>query len=341
MIINYLCPPALLYAVIMLIYLGLELFNEKYHQAFVKAIVGIIFTCILQAFCQMNLGLISWVFVMIPIIFYTYITLLTFFIFGDTKLDISGSDISSNIIPTPTPNVETPIIPSPIPIPKNKENNNKWLPSKHVSSTPITTTLYSPSIVPIDSYLRKDISGANIPSNSAPTSSNSDPMSSNSDPTSNNSYSSSMISGSGTPFSYSHPNPTAVDLNKLVPVTVCSQQTTSKMCNSLSVCAWTGKDCINNSEFNTRIYDLDASCSSLSDSSCNYLDKCYLLTISDSNKSKCLPSIPSIGGLLNNNDCKTLLNQMNYDSSTNTTLSTSIDTKGCKSIANRIYSLLV
>jgi hypothetical protein len=115
------------------------------------------------------------------------------------------------------------------------------------------------------------------------------------------------------------------------------------MCNSLSVCAWTGKDCINNSEFNTRIYDLDASCSSLSDASCNYLDKCYLLTISDSEngKSKCLPSIPSIGGLLNNSDCKILLNQMNYDSSSKTTLTTSIDTNGCKSIANKIYSLLV
>ena len=82
MILNYLCPPALLYAVIMLIYLILELSNNKYHQAFVKAIVGIIFTCILQVFCQMNLGLISWLLVMIPIIFYTYITLLVFFVFG-------------------------------------------------------------------------------------------------------------------------------------------------------------------------------------------------------------------------------------------------------------------
>lgn len=82
MLLNYLCPPSLLYAVIMLIYLILELSNENYHQAFVKAIVGIIFTCILEAFCRMNLGLVSWILVMIPIIFYTYMTLLTFFIFG-------------------------------------------------------------------------------------------------------------------------------------------------------------------------------------------------------------------------------------------------------------------
>ena len=82
MLLNYLCPPALLYAVIMLIYLILELSNYNYHQAFVKAIVGIIFTCILQAFCLMELGIVSWIFVMIPIIFYTYTTLLIFWVFG-------------------------------------------------------------------------------------------------------------------------------------------------------------------------------------------------------------------------------------------------------------------
>ena len=59
MIITFLCPPALLYAVIMLIYLILELSNKKYKEALVKAIIGIIFTCILQAFCQMSLGLVS------------------------------------------------------------------------------------------------------------------------------------------------------------------------------------------------------------------------------------------------------------------------------------------
>ena len=82
MILNYLCPPALLYVVIMLVYTIMELSNYKYREAFVKAIVGLLFTCILQAFCQMNLTLISWVIVMMPIIFYTYITLILFFVFG-------------------------------------------------------------------------------------------------------------------------------------------------------------------------------------------------------------------------------------------------------------------
>jgi hypothetical protein len=327
MILNYLCPPALLYAVIMLIYLVLELSNEKYHQAFVKAIVGIIFTCILQAFCQMNLGLISWVFVMIPIIFYTYITLLTFFIFGvnPKKLDRDeNTDTSAN---------ETTDATTDATVDTSKTNNSssKWLASKHVSSTPITTSLYTPSIVPFDSYSPLKDTSTNSASNSTSSSSSGSPSSSS--------------SNSGTPFSYSHSKTgSTINSNKSVPVTVCNKRNTATMCNALSVCAWTGKDCINTSEFDSRINQLDASCSSLSDASCNYLDKCYIrsVPVSDSKiKSECLPSIPSIGGLLNNPDCKLLLNQMKFDSSTNTTLSTSIDTKGCSSIANKIYSLLV
>jgi hypothetical protein len=314
--LNYLCPPALLYAVIMFIYLILELFNEKYHQAFVKAIVGIVFTCILQAFCQMNLGIISWIFVMIPIVFYTYLTLLTFFVFGlktDKKIINQSTPIPSPS-PTPTPNVKKP-----------EKMDDKWSPSNHVSSTPITTSLYTPSIVPFSAYAPKEDT----------TKKNTDSTTTSSVPTN------SASSNSGSDFSYSHPTPTsAKSSNKLLPVTVCTRQTTSKMCNSLSVCAWTGKECINTSAFDSYINVLDASCSSLTDASCGYLDKCYLLSVSE-NKSKCLPSIPSIGGLLNKSDCKTLLNQMNFDSSTNTTLSTSIDNKGCSSIANRIYSLLV
>lgn len=311
MILNFLCPPALLYAVIMLIYLILELSNKKYQQAFVKAIIGIIFTCILQAFCQMSLGLVSWIFVMIPIIFYTYITLLTFFVF---RLD-PNKQLNKSSKPKPIQTYES-------------DDSDKWVASKHVSSTPITTSLYTPSLVPVDSYLPKNNTTESKEVSSDTT------------------YSNTISSDSSTPtkssgFSYpSHSPKTSSKSKSLVPVTVCSKQTTSSMCNSLSVCAWTGTTCINTSEFDSRINNLDASCSSLSDASCNYLDKCYLLSSSDTD-SECLPSIPSIGGLLNNSDCKTLLNQMKYDTSTNTKLSTSIDTNGCSSIANRIYSLLV
>jgi hypothetical protein len=123
----------------MLIYLVLEISNEKYHQAFVKMIIGIIFTCILQAFCQMELGIVSWIIVMIPIIFYTYITLLTFFIFGlnpkirgETRL--INQDVSLNTVP-----VEIKSQPD--------ISLNQWT-SIPARGTPITTTLYTPTVVP-------------------------------------------------------------------------------------------------------------------------------------------------------------------------------------------------
>jgi len=203
---------------------------------------------------------------------------------------------------------------------ESKESDlDKWKPSTHVSSTPITSSLYTPSLVPGPTFIPKNNSNSVSPATISE---------------------STTTNTTGTGFSYLHPTPTNKNpSNRLVPVTACTRQTTSSMCNSLSVCAWTGKECINTTAFDASINKLDISCASLTDASCNYLDKCYLLSTSD--KSKCLPSIPSIGGLLNNADCKMLLSQMKFDTSTNTTLSTSIDSKGCSSIANKIYSLLV
>jgi hypothetical protein len=175
MILNYLCPPALLYTVFTLIYLILEISNEKYHEAFVKAIIGIIFICILQAFCTMNLGIISWILVMIPIIFYTYITLLFFFVFG---LDPKDKDLSNNTItktcskpktePVPTPEPSPVPAPTPVPVPAPKPppqpkleptpapypvpDPSHWEPSKHKSSTPIKTSLYTLSVIPSASW---------------------------------------------------------------------------------------------------------------------------------------------------------------------------------------------
>jgi len=56
--------------------------NENYKQAFVKLLIGIMFTMLLQVFCLQNMKLISWLLVFIPMIMYTYTTLIIFFVFG-------------------------------------------------------------------------------------------------------------------------------------------------------------------------------------------------------------------------------------------------------------------
>ena len=81
MILNYLCPPALLYVVFFLIQIVIEISNESYKQALTQSIICIIFTCILQIFCNAELTLIAWLLVFIPVIMYTYMVLLIFMVF--------------------------------------------------------------------------------------------------------------------------------------------------------------------------------------------------------------------------------------------------------------------
>ena len=63
------------------------MFNEQYNDALVKLIIGIIFTLILQLLCMQNMKIISWLLVFIPIILYTYTTLIIFFVFGTNPKD--------------------------------------------------------------------------------------------------------------------------------------------------------------------------------------------------------------------------------------------------------------
>jgi len=81
MILNYLCPPALLYVVFFLIQIVIEISHKSYTQALTQTIICIIFTCILQIFCNANLTLIAWLLVFIPVIMYTYMVLLIFMVF--------------------------------------------------------------------------------------------------------------------------------------------------------------------------------------------------------------------------------------------------------------------
>lgn len=82
MILTSLCSPALLYLVFIIIHVITEMVNENYKDSLVKLMIGILFTLILQAFCMQNLKIISWLLVFIPIILYTYTTLIIFFVFG-------------------------------------------------------------------------------------------------------------------------------------------------------------------------------------------------------------------------------------------------------------------
>ena len=82
MIIEKLCPPAIVFIVFTLIHIIMELYDYKYSRALLKAILAILVICLLQALCVTGMHIISWVIVFMPLIIYSYMTLVIYFVFG-------------------------------------------------------------------------------------------------------------------------------------------------------------------------------------------------------------------------------------------------------------------
>lgn len=66
--IENLCPPALLYLVYIVIQVGLDLSLGLYVTAAVKVLAGVAGTVILDSFCGVDLGVLSWAIIATPFI---------------------------------------------------------------------------------------------------------------------------------------------------------------------------------------------------------------------------------------------------------------------------------
>jgi len=77
-----LCPPALIYIAFSLIQIILDTFKGLYNTAFMKTIVMIIITILLNALCERGMGIISWLIVFIPFIFMSVIVAILLYVFG-------------------------------------------------------------------------------------------------------------------------------------------------------------------------------------------------------------------------------------------------------------------
>jgi hypothetical protein len=66
--IENLCPPALLYLVYIVIQVGLDLSLGLYITAAMKVLAGLAGTVILDAFCGVQLGVVSWAIIATPFI---------------------------------------------------------------------------------------------------------------------------------------------------------------------------------------------------------------------------------------------------------------------------------
>jgi len=82
MIIDTLCPPAIVFIVFVMVHLIMELYDYKYKRALLKTILAILVICLLEALCLSKMEIISWVIVFMPLIIYSYMTLVIYFVFG-------------------------------------------------------------------------------------------------------------------------------------------------------------------------------------------------------------------------------------------------------------------
>jgi len=66
--IESLCPPAFLYMLYVLVHIGLDISFGLYLTALIKAGTGVGLTFLLDSFCRVDLGVLSWVVIATPFV---------------------------------------------------------------------------------------------------------------------------------------------------------------------------------------------------------------------------------------------------------------------------------
>jgi uncharacterized membrane protein len=76
------CPPALIYLTFSFIQIIIDSFKGHYNTAFLKCIIMIMITILLNALCEQGLGVISWILIFIPFIMMTFVVGILLYVFG-------------------------------------------------------------------------------------------------------------------------------------------------------------------------------------------------------------------------------------------------------------------
>jgi len=105
---NMICTPALLYVILCSIQIILDFTQGLYNTAFIKLLVTIVMTVVLNLLCQLDLGIISWIIVLIPFLFMTIIASVILVTLGMNKT--TGTTNTQEIPPPPPIETQTPEI---------------------------------------------------------------------------------------------------------------------------------------------------------------------------------------------------------------------------------------
>jgi hypothetical protein len=95
MFITGLCGPGLVYIGFSLIQIFIDIYNGVMNAAFLKFIIMIVFTLIINILCDLGFSVIAWILVFIPIIMMTIISTLLLQVFG---LDSENKDLNTKKI---------------------------------------------------------------------------------------------------------------------------------------------------------------------------------------------------------------------------------------------------
>lgn len=92
--IEKLCTPAIVYLGFSIVQILIDTFKGMYNAAFLKTLVMVVMTLILNILCNRELTVIAWLIVFIPFILMTYISSLLLFVFGlNPSIDNKDYDV--------------------------------------------------------------------------------------------------------------------------------------------------------------------------------------------------------------------------------------------------------
>jgi hypothetical protein len=88
-----LCAPAIIYLIFSITQIIIDIFKGLYNTAFIKVIVTIMVTLLLNILCEQGLSVVSWIIVFIPFILMTVVVSMLLYVFG---LDAANGTLDYN-----------------------------------------------------------------------------------------------------------------------------------------------------------------------------------------------------------------------------------------------------
>ena len=105
------CSPALLYVILCSIQIIIDFIHGLYNTAIIKIGVTIVMTIVLNVLCEIDLGIVSWIIVLIPFLFMTIIASIILVALGLDKSDGTTNNKQQQQQPPPIKFTSPPLSP--------------------------------------------------------------------------------------------------------------------------------------------------------------------------------------------------------------------------------------